>query len=142
MLTFCGSDLELVIERVLLRRSSYVACVGRDISSQMWLIVAVDDDPAHLVWMCAPISARALRAVLDGKSTLKDALCHSVTGTAELVVTDHGRVAPDRCVLGADVPERLISRADWRLPCRPVPSESPTANPDAGASHGRVLASV
>src|ERR1700739_1274511 len=105
MLTFCGSDLELVIERVLLRRSSYVACVGRDISSQMVLLVAVDDDPAHLVWMCAPISARALRAVLDGKSTLKDALCHSVTGTAELIMTDHGRVAPDRCVLGSDVPE-------------------------------------
>jgi hypothetical protein len=139
MLTFFGSDLELVIERVLFRRSSYVACVGRDIARQVWLIVAVDEDPAHLAWMCAPISARALRAVADGKSTLKDALCHSVTGTAELVVTDHGRATPDRCVLGADIPESLISRADWRLP---APTETPTANVAAGPLRVGALASV
>jgi hypothetical protein len=142
MLTFCGSDLELAIERVLVRRSSYVACVGRDVAEQTWLIVSVDDNPAHLAWMCAPISARALNSVLDGQSTMKAALCHSLTGTAELVVIDDGRVTPDRCVLGADIPEKLMSRADWRLPCGTSRSVRRTNDVDAGAPRQRALATV
>jgi hypothetical protein len=34
-----------------------------------------------------------------------DAVRHSLTGTAEVVLVDHGRTVPDRCVLGSSLPE-------------------------------------
>jgi hypothetical protein len=50
------------------------------------------------------VSARALLAVLRRPSVARDALRHSPTGAVELVVVDHGRAMPERCLLGATLP--------------------------------------
>jgi hypothetical protein len=123
MLTFYGSDLELSVESVLVRSSSYKACAGRDASGRLWLIVHVDDSPERLTWICAPISERALSAVIDGRCSLADALRHSRTGTAELAVIEHGHTLPDRCLLASELPQSALSRVDWRLPVDGSPGD-------------------
>jgi hypothetical protein len=110
MLRFCGFALELEVEGVLpleARGSWPVVYSARDGDRRCWIIVQVDDDPLHLDWLCAPITDRALQAVVEGRGTPADALRHSSTGTAELVTVEHGRAVPDRCLLGAEVAQRL-----------------------------------
>ena len=110
MLRFCGTDLKLVVEGMLpaeARGGWPVVYSALDVDGTHWLIVQVDDEPLHLDWLCAPISERALQAVVEGRGTPADALRHSRTGTAELVTIEHGRAVPDRCLLGAQVAERL-----------------------------------
>jgi hypothetical protein len=117
MMRFCGSDLELVVEEMLpaeARGGWPVVYSARDGDRSCWLIVQVDDDPLHLDWLCAPITERALHAVVEGRGTLADALRHSMTGTAELVTIEYGRAVPDRCLLGAQVAEKLSA-----APCGP-----------------------
>ena len=116
MPTFCGFDLQLEVERVLIRESSCVVCAGRDITMQLWLIVAATGNSDRQTWISAPVSDRAMRSLTNGRCTLKDALRHSLTGTAELVVTDHGHPLPDRCLRGADIPSSLLDWADRCLP--------------------------
>jgi hypothetical protein len=107
MLRFYGFDLELWVEQVLDGHDGPAVCSGRDFTGRPWVIAQVDDDPAHLAWLCAEVSERALRAVLDGRASAIDALRHSATGTAELVTVDHGRAVPDQCLLGGQVDEHL-----------------------------------
>jgi hypothetical protein len=107
MLMFCGFDLELSVEAVLARDRCPTLCRARDLSGGHWLIVQVDDDPAHLAWLCAPVSVRALQAVVAGEGSPADVVRHSATGTVELVVVDGGRAVPDRCLLCSDVGEHL-----------------------------------
>ena len=114
MLRFCGFRLELVVEDVLpaeVRGDWPVVYSARDGAGSCWLIVQVDDDPLHLTWLCAPITERALQAVVERHGTPADALRHSSTGTAELVTVDHGRPVPDRCLLGAQVAEELSAQS-------------------------------
>jgi hypothetical protein len=101
MLRFFGSELELAVEVMVERRASPTICTARDLNGDPWLIVQVDDDPLHLAWVCAPVSEYALQAVIANPPAAWSAACHSLTGTAELVVLDHGRAQPDRCVLGS-----------------------------------------
>jgi hypothetical protein len=101
MLRFFGSELELVVDVMVERRANPTICAARDANGDRWLILQVDDDPAHLAWVCAPVSEYALQAVLANPPSAWSAACHSLTGTAELVVLDHGRAQPDRCVLGS-----------------------------------------
>ncbi len=108
MLRFCGFDLDLTVETMLIRRDWPSLCAGRDFAGGQWLIALVDDDPAHLVWLCAPVSERGMRAVADGRAEPVDALRHSSTGTVEVVTVDHGRAVPDRCLLCPEVPEYLL----------------------------------
>jgi len=115
MLRFCGFDLELWVEEVLDDRDGPAVCSGRDLTGRPWIIARVDDDPAHLAWLCAEVSERALRAVLDGRASAFDAVRHSATGTAELVTVDHGRAVPDLCLLGAQVDEHLPTNEGSRL---------------------------
>jgi hypothetical protein len=118
MLRFCGFALELEVEDVLppeARGGWPVVYSARDGDRNCWLIVQVNDDPLHLDWLCALISERALEAVVEGRGTPADALRHSRTGTAELVTIEHGRAVPDRCLLGAQVGERLSA-----APCGPA----------------------
>jgi hypothetical protein len=61
MLTFCGFDLELFVDEVLNRRDWPTVCCDHDFTGNQWLIVQVDDDPAHLAWLCAPASERAIQ---------------------------------------------------------------------------------
>ena len=110
MLRFCGFDLELVVKSVLPtegRGDWPVVCSARDGGGSSWLIVQLDDDPRRLTWLCTPITGRALQAVVDGRGAPADALLRSSTGTAELVTVDHRRAVPDRCLLGAQVAEKL-----------------------------------
>jgi hypothetical protein len=111
MLTFCGSDIELVVETILVRRDWPEVCCARDFTGAQWLIVQVDDDPAHLAWMCAPMSDRAMQAVVNGQATPTDAVRHSATGTVELVTVDLDRAVPDQCLLCASLPEHLLPSA-------------------------------
>jgi hypothetical protein len=113
MLRFCGFDLELAVEAVLVRDGCPVLCRARDLSGDPWLVLQIDDDRAHLAWLCAPVSERAMQAVVDGAASPGDVVRHSATGTVELVVVDHGRAVPDRCLLGADVAEHLRPSAGW-----------------------------
>jgi hypothetical protein len=115
MLTFYGFDLELFVEEVLDRGNWPTLCCARDFRGGQWLIVQVDDDPDSLAWMCAPVSQRAIRAVRDGYCAPADVLCHSATGTVELVTVEHGRAVPDRCLLGECVSEQLSTSADRLL---------------------------
>jgi hypothetical protein len=118
MLRFCGSDLKLVVEGMLpaeARGGWPVVYSAREGDGTHWLIVQVDDNPLHLDWLCAPITDRALQAVVEGRGTPADALRHSSTGTAELVTIERGRAVSDRCLLGAQVAETLSA-----APCGPA----------------------
>jgi hypothetical protein len=112
MLTFCGFELELFVSEVLERRSLPVLCCAEDLTGGLWLIVQTDDDPDHLTWMCAQASERAMRAVRDGRASPTDLLCHSSTGTVEMVTIDHGRAVPDRCLPCASLPLYLPPSAE------------------------------
>jgi hypothetical protein len=114
MLQFLGFDLELLVEGVLDDGTGTVRW-ARSQSGEHWLIVPVDQDPDHLVWVCAPISVRALRAVATGRATTRDAVQHSATGTVEVVTVDHGRAVPDRCVCCGALPEELLPPVDPRV---------------------------
>jgi hypothetical protein len=115
VLTFCGSDIELVVDTVLVRGDWPELCCARDFTGVHWLVVQVDDDPVHLAWLCAPISERALHAVTSGRATPRDAVSHSATGIVELVTIDNGRAVPDQSLLCASIPEHLLPRAE-RVP--------------------------
>jgi hypothetical protein len=115
MLIFFGFDLELVVERVVTRRAGPATCCARDFAGGRWLIVQVDDDPAHLAWVCAPVSERAMQAVVDGHAAAWDAIRHSITGTVELVAVEQGRAVPDRCLLCAQIPDAQAASPDWRV---------------------------
>src|SRR5436309_81490 len=88
MLRFCGFDLELIVQAVLSADQVPALYCARDFTGRQWLIAQVDDDPAHLAWLCAPISERAMRAIVNGQACPRDAVRHSLTGTVELVTIE------------------------------------------------------
>jgi hypothetical protein len=122
MLKFFGFDLELAVEAILARGQAPTLCQARDLTGGPWLIVQTDDDPAHLAWLCAPVSERVMKAVVDGEALPWDAVSHSATGTVELVLVDHGRAVPDRCLLCSDLTEHLQPSAE-------LPVRTPTSVP-------------
>jgi hypothetical protein len=116
VLKFLGFDLELFVDGILDDHDPVVHS-AHDFQGSQWLIVQVDTDSEHLVWVCAPISARALRAVADRTATTTDALRHSLTGTVEVVTVDHGRAVPDRCLCCATLPDNLLPTPQPARPC-------------------------
>ena len=114
MLKFLGFDLELFIDEPV-GDHDLVLRSALDFQGRHWLIVQVDDHPEHLVWVCAPISVRALQIVLTGVATARDTVCHSMTGKVEIVTVDHGRAVPDRCLCCATIPEILLPPTDMRV---------------------------
>jgi hypothetical protein len=114
MLRFCGFDLELLVDEVLDPGEAVVRSAS-DSTGERWLIVQVDRDPDHLVWVCAPISSRALHAVTSGRASARDAVRHSATGTVEVVTIDHGRAVPDRCLCCAAIPADVLPPAPNEL---------------------------
>jgi hypothetical protein len=116
MMKFYGYELELVATEVFAEVEHVSVRAGTDFLGGHWLIVRVDDDPDHLVWVCAPVSTRALHEVAIGHAAVRDVLRHSVTGTVEVVTVDHGRSVPDRCVLCSDLPASLLPASDLRVP--------------------------
>jgi hypothetical protein len=114
MLKFFGFDLELFVDAGPRDQASVVfSATGSQ--GDHWLIVQVDQDPEHLVWVCAPISVRALHEVATGRATPRDALRHSATGNVEVVTVDHGRAVPDRMLGCVGLPEYLLPAADRLL---------------------------
>src|SRR5947207_10150107 len=116
MLIFCGFEIELVVEGVLAREDGPRLWRARDWTAHHWLIVAVDEDPDHLAWLCVPVSERAMNAIASGRATPRDAIQHSATGTVDLVVVDHGQAVPDRCLRSACIPEHLLPAENCRVP--------------------------
>jgi hypothetical protein len=114
VLKFFGFDLELLIDEDLGCHDPLI-CSGRDFRGEKWLVVQVDDAADHLVWVCAPISERALQAVRSGSASARDAMRHSLTGTVEVVTVDHGHAVPDRCLCCAAIPEDLLPPVDLRV---------------------------
>jgi hypothetical protein len=114
MLKFFGFDLELFVD-VVLEGHDVEVHSAKGFQGEKWLIVQVDQDPEHLVWVCAPISDRALREVSTGRATTRDALRHSSTGTVEIVTVDHGRAIPDRCLCCSEIPDDLLPEVGRRV---------------------------
>lgn len=113
MVKFYGFDLELFASAEIDSTTGLRSATDR--SGGHWLIAQVADDPECLVWICAPVSARALDAVVEGRAAVEDALRHSLTGTVEVVSVEHGRAVPDRCLLCSAIPESLLPRASHRI---------------------------
>jgi hypothetical protein len=109
VLRFCGFHLELFVDEVVTREEWPTLCRARDFVGDRWLIVQIDDDLRHQAWLCAPVSERALRTVLEGRASPFDVLRHSATGTVELVAVDNGRAVPDRCLLCSKVGQELAT---------------------------------
>jgi hypothetical protein len=105
---FYGYEIELSAVEVLTHVQEISARSGVDAQGQPWLIVLVDDDPQHLVWLCGPVSWRALSEVAGGRAAVRDALRHTVTGTVEVVTTARGRAVPDSCLLCSQIPTSLL----------------------------------
>jgi hypothetical protein len=116
MLTFYGTEIELFVERELVRDDGLSLCCARDWTAHRWLIIRVDEDLDHLAWMCVPVSERTIVAVASGRASLKDAIEHSVTGTVDLIVVDHGRAVADRHLPCVDIPQGLLPSVDRRVP--------------------------
>jgi hypothetical protein len=131
MLRFCGFDLELLIDDVISRDEWPALCGAHDEGGANWLIVQVDDDEDHPAWLCAPLSARAIQAVLEGRASPDDVLRHSATGTVELVTVDHGRAVPDRCLLCSEIGARPSSA--FRRGARPRQPIGPDGAEPGGA---------
>jgi hypothetical protein len=123
VLTFFGYDLQLVVDTVLDGRDGPTLWSGIDSEGGYWLILEADRDPAHLAWLCAPISAPALQAIRSGRAMPRDAFSHSATGTVELVSVVDGLAVPDQCLRCEDVPERLLPPAGWHLDLVAEPPE-------------------
>lgn len=136
MLRFCGFDLELLVDDVISREDWPALCEAHDEAGAHWLIVQVDGDRDHPAWLCAPVSVRAIRAVLDGQASPYDVLRHSATGTVELVRVAAGRAIPDRCLLCSEVDERLSSPARRPGGAGPGGAGSDGEGPAGAASGG------
>jgi hypothetical protein len=115
VLTFLGYELELSEVGVISDDDDHSIRYGTDDEGCQWLIVEADGDPDHLVWVCAPVTSRMLAEVESGRAAPWDALRHSATGMAEVVVIDHGRAVPDHCVFGAELdPKRVVDPGGGR----------------------------
>ena len=112
MKNFCGYEIELFATEALTGIHGVSAHSGIDFGGGHWLIVRVDDDPDHLVWICAPVSSRALSEVASGRAEVSDVLRHSATGTVEVVTVDHGHAVPDQCLVCSEIPTAYLPLGD------------------------------
>jgi hypothetical protein len=111
---FFGFEIELVVEAVLVKddRGTRV-CSAHDDTAQQWLIIKVSDEPDDLAWLCVPVSERAIKAVVTGRGSLRDAIRHSATGTVDPLRVEHGRAVPDRCLLCPSIPDYLLPPSNF-----------------------------
>lgn len=101
MLSFCGHDLNLIVDQVLHRDYDRpVICSAIDsFGAQRWLVLEIDSRIDHLAWLCVPTTTRAIDLVATGRTLTGDVARHSSTGWVQLITADHGRSMPDRCIL-------------------------------------------
>jgi hypothetical protein len=112
MFFFLGRDLEMIIDRVLIQADGPQLCAGTDFTGQRWLMFRSQSNREQSLWLCSPITERALRQVETGRATPRDALRHSATGLVEVVAYAGGRVLPERCLRCSDIPDALLPPAD------------------------------
>jgi len=115
MTNFYGYEIELFATEVLTEVHGVSVRRGVDLGGGQWLIVLVDDDPDHLVWICAPVSSRAVSEVASGRARVGDVLRHTATGTVEVVTVDHGHAVPDRCLLCREIPTAFLPPGDYQV---------------------------
>jgi hypothetical protein len=104
VLRFLGTDIDLAVTEVLVRDDAPTLFVGQEDNGDLWLVSEVQANGDHMVWICAPISERALACVRDGQADPDDALRHSLTGTGVVVCVDHGHPVADCQMLSKDLP--------------------------------------
>jgi hypothetical protein len=112
MLFFLGFDLEMTIDRVLIEADGPQLCAGTDRSGQRWLVFRSRSDRKESLWLCSPITNRALRLVETGRSAPRDALQHSSTGLVEVVSCVTEGAVPERCLVCGEIPETLLPPPD------------------------------
>jgi hypothetical protein len=112
MLFFLGFELEVAIDSVLIHGDGPQLCAGADFSGQRWLVFRSYSDGEASLWLCSPITERALRLVKTGRATPRDAFRHSSTGLVEVVSYVEGRVIPEQCLTCAEIPDSLLPSAD------------------------------
>jgi hypothetical protein len=145
MFFFLGHDLEMIIDRVLIRADGPQLCAGTDFTGQRWLVFRSRSNQEQSLWLCSPITQRALRQVETGRATPRNALRHSATGSVEVVTYAGGRVLPERCLRCSDIPDALLPSADLRVTlfaeCRQVAgADRSTAGPVASPAELPTLA--
>ena len=125
MLTLCGWDLQLAVDKILCQSDSWFLGAATDEVGQRWLVHhhRVTGTP---IWVCAEVSSRMLEEVEAGRAEASDVFRHSLTGTVEIVsAEDRGAVHRDRCVCCAELPLSLIGPG--RLPAPPRSAPLPMA---------------
>ncbi len=118
MLTLCGWDLQLAVDKILCQSDSWFLGAATDEVGQRWLVHhhRVTDTP---IWVCAEVSSRMLEEVEAGRAEPSDVFRHSLTGTVEIVsAEDRGQVHRDRCVCCAELPPSLIGPGRLPAPTR------------------------
>ena len=112
MLTVCGWDLLLAVDKVICQSDSRFLGSATDSEGQRWLVLH-NRAPDTKAWLCAAVSERMLEEVEAGRAAASDVFHHSLTGTVEIVRAGDGDDGEDerhdRCVRCADLPESLIS---------------------------------
>jgi hypothetical protein len=147
MLTLCGWDLQLAVDKILCQSDSWFLGAATDEGGQRWLVHhrRVTGPP---IWVCAEVSSRMLEEVEAGRADASDVFRHSLTGTVEIVsAEDRGDVHRDCCVCCAELPASLIGpgrlpaplrsgRSRWR---RPRPESAPPAAAAPGQASTRTV---
>lgn len=112
MTFFFGFELEMTIDTVLVGSDGPQLSTGTDPSGQRWLVFRARSDGEGSVWLCSPVTDRALRQVKLGRATPRDAFRHSCTGLVEVVSFSGDRALPERCLLCGEIPEALLPPPD------------------------------
>jgi hypothetical protein len=115
MLYFCGNQLALLVDTVLERDNGMRTCTAHDCRGLRWLLFRATAAPERTVWVCAPMSARALYCVRNGRADIRDAICHTTTGMVEIVTVAGTESVPDSCVVCARIPEALLPPPGHRV---------------------------
>ena len=79
MLTVCGWDLQLEVDKVICQEDRRFLGAALDDAGQRWLVLhhRVPDTPT---WLCAEVSARMLEEVEAGRAEASDVFRHSSPG--------------------------------------------------------------
>jgi hypothetical protein len=133
MLTVCGSDLQLGVDKILCQSDGCFLGAATDETGQRWLVLH-RRAPDAMRWWCAAVSTRMLEELEAGRAAAGDVFRHSLTGTVEIVSAGaRGEQSRDRCVCCAQLPEAWIADSACLPPPRArrrrkrsAPSRPPT----------------
>lgn len=111
---FLGFELELSVDKIFeVSPEGVAACSGLDFNGQRWVVLdagtTLDSDaqrhgPDDQSWLCVPITARMLEAIVEGRAPVDDFAHHSSTGWVELVRIVGGKCTPETCLMCSQLP--------------------------------------